>query len=80
MIRNYKAHHMCAFLHFQETLSLDFLEMNFPKVVLVIILWNIMSGKRFNCWVMDQKAIDQLNCMIFPSVVSLEPLGGLEWL
>ena len=26
------------FLHFQETLSLDFLEMKFPKVVLVIIL------------------------------------------
>ena len=29
---------LCAFLHFKETLSLDFLEMNFPKTVLVIIL------------------------------------------
>ena len=55
----------CAFfLHLQETLK-DFLEMNFPKIVQVIILRNIMSKKRFSCWVMDQKAIDQLDFMIF---------------
>ena len=44
-----------AFLYFQETL-LDFLKKNFPKIVLVIILWNVMPGKRFSCWVMNQKA------------------------
>ena len=42
--------------------------MNFPKVVLVIILLNVMSGKRFICWVMGQKAIDQSDCMNFQSV------------
>ena len=71
MVPNCKTHHICAFLHFQETLSLDVLEMNFPKIVAVIILWNIMSQKRFSCWVMDQKAIDQLDWLIFPSIVSL---------
>ena len=59
------------FLNFQEILSLHFPEMNFPKIVLVIILWNVMSGKRFSCRIMDQNAIDQLDYMILPSVVSL---------
>ena len=72
MIPNCKAHHICALLHF--------LEMNFLKIVLVIILWNVMSGKRFCCLIMDQKAIDQLDCIIFPSAVSLQPRGCLEWL
>ena len=38
MVPNCKTHHICDFLHFQKTLSLDFLEMNFPKIVLVTIL------------------------------------------
>ena len=38
MLPNCKTHHICDFLHFQETLSLDFLEMNFRKIVLVTIL------------------------------------------
>ena len=32
MVPSCKIHHICFFLHFQETLSLDFLEMNFPKI------------------------------------------------
>ena len=59
----------CAFLHFQEILSF-FLEMNFPKIVHLIFLWNVLSGKMFS-WVMEQKAIDQLVCMIFQSAVSI---------
>ena len=43
---NCKTPHMC-FLHFQETLSV-FLEMNFPNISLVIILWNVLSGERFS--------------------------------
>ena len=46
MVPNCKTPHMC-FLHFQETL-LVFLEMNFPNISLVIILWNVLSGKRFS--------------------------------
>ena len=41
-----------------KKIVMDFQETIFPKIVLVIILWNVMSGKRFSCWVMDQKAID----------------------
>ena len=29
---------------------------------------------------MNKKVIDQLDCMIFPSIVSLKPPGCLEWL
>ena len=36
-----------VFFAFQETL-LVFLEMNFPNISLVIILWNVLSGKRFS--------------------------------
>ena len=39
----------CVFLRFQETLKLDHLEVIFPKIVLVIILWNVMSQNRFSC-------------------------------
>ena len=46
---------------FQESSSLYFLDMNFAKIALVIVLWNCMSGKRFSCWVMDEKAIDHLD-------------------
>ena len=35
--------------HFQEILSLYFVEMNFPKIVQVIILGKIVSGRRFIC-------------------------------
>ena len=31
IVQNCKAHHTCAFLYFQKILSLDFLEMNFPR-------------------------------------------------
>ena len=44
--------------------------MNFPKIVLVIIVLNVMSGKRFICWDVGQKTIDQLDYMIFQSIVS----------
>ena len=43
------------FLHLQETLSLNFLEMNFPNIVFIIIQLN-MYWERFSCWVMDQKS------------------------
>ena len=61
----------CVFLRFQETLKLDHLEVIFPKIVLVIFLWNVMSQNRFSCWVRDPEAIYQLDCMIFPSAVPL---------
>ena len=84
MVPNTKHNSYVLLLHLQETLSLDFLEMNFPMIVLVIILWNAMSWERFFffffCWVMNKKVIDQLDCMIFPSIVSLKPPGCLEWL
>ena len=38
IVPNWKTHHVRAFLYFHETLLLDFLEMNFSKMVLVIIL------------------------------------------
>ena len=41
-----------------KKIVIDFLETVFPKIAPVFILWNVMSGKRFSCWVMDQKAID----------------------
>ena len=44
MISNCKTHHICAFFAFKETLVRDFMEMNFHKIVLVAILWDIMSG------------------------------------
>ena len=78
MVPNCKTPHMC-FLRFQETLKLDYQEAIFPKIVLVIILWNVMSQNRFSCWVRDPEAIYQLDCMIFPSAVPLWPLGCLEW-
>ena len=54
MAPNFKIYHKCAFLHFQETLSLDFLEMNFPKIVVVSILCSVISGKKFSFWAIDQ--------------------------
>ena len=42
-----------CFLSFLRTLSLDFLEMNCLKIVLVIILGKIMSEERFICWGVD---------------------------
>ena len=36
------------FLHLQETLSLNFLEMNFPNIVFIIIQLN-MYWERFSC-------------------------------
>ena len=47
MVPNCKTPHV--FLRFQETLKLDHLEVIFPKIVLVIILWNVMSQNRFSC-------------------------------
>ena len=74
-VPNCKTHHISAFLDFLETLSLDFLEINFPKIVLVIIpkvpCLGMITGKRFSYCVLDQEAVDQLDCMIFPSAVFL---------
>ena len=48
MIPNCKTHHICAFLHFQGPLSLDyhFLEMNFPKFVLAIKVCMLSYGSK----------------------------------
>ena len=58
-------------------LSLEFLEMNFPKIILVIILWNAMSEKRFSCWLMNQKALPVRVCD-FLSVIFLQPRDVLS--
>ena len=47
MISNCKTHHICAFLHLQETLSLDFLKINFLKIFSDHHFVKCMSGKRF---------------------------------
>ena len=36
MVPNCKIYQIFAFLHFQETLSLDFVKMSFPKIVLAV--------------------------------------------
>ena len=76
MVQNCK-HTTFVFLHFQEMLSLEFLEMNFPKIILVIILWNAMSEKRFSCWLMNQKALPVRVCD-FLSVIFLQPRDVLS--
>ena len=59
-----------CFFAFSGKFNIIFSENEFSQIALFITLWRLMSGAELSCWVMGNKDIDQLGCMIFPIVVS----------
>ena len=79
IVPDLKTHDKCAFLHPRETFIVRFSGgNNIFQDFFGNHSVNYMSGKCFSYWIVDQKAVEQLACLIFPSLVSVNPLGCLE--
>ena len=69
MVPNCKTLHMCFFAisgNFVTRFSGKVFSQDCSGHSVKCNVWEKVS-----CWAMDQKAIDQLDCMIFPNIVSL---------